>query len=79
MIMENDYDAIRAGIKTAPDVDYANLRIVRIKSTLNIYEMEISEALYEDAKQNPNIVIKNAIPYSWKFDEYNNLTTGVSK
>lgn len=78
IIMENDYDALRAGIKTAPDVDYNNLRIVRIKNTLNIYEMEISEALFDEAKQNPNIVIKNAIPYSWKFDENNNLTTGVT-
>lgn len=44
IIMDNDFDTIRAGIKTAPDADYENLRIVRIK-TLRLDEMEISEAL----------------------------------
>ena len=55
MIMENDYNAIRAGIKTAPNVDYNAMRIVRIKNTLRLDEMEISEALVKEAKDMPNI------------------------
>jgi len=78
IIMDNDYDALRAGIKTAPDVDYSKLRIVRIKNTLNLYDMEISEALYEEAKRNPLITIKSIKSFSWEFDENNNLIAGVS-
>ena len=40
----------RQGIKTAPDADYENLRIVRIKNTLRLDEMEISEALVREAQ-----------------------------
>lgn len=50
IIMDNDFDTIRAGIKTAPDADYENLRIVRIKNTLRLDEMEISEALVGEAQ-----------------------------
>lgn len=50
IIMDNDFDTIRAGIKTAPDADYENLRIVRIKNTLRLDEMEISEALVREAQ-----------------------------
>ncbi len=76
MIMENDWDALRAGIKTAPDVDYANLRIVRIKNTLTLYTMEISEALVPQAQAMGNITITTAVPYHWTFDEFDNLTAG---
>ncbi len=55
IIMDNDFDTIRAGIKTAPDVDYKNLRIVRIKNTLRLDEMEISEALVQEAKNMKHI------------------------
>ena len=36
MIMESDFDAIRAGIKTAPDVNKA-LRVVRIHGFVFVY------------------------------------------
>ena len=49
-MIDNDFDTIRAGIKTAPDADYENLRIVRIKNTLRLDEMEISEALVREAQ-----------------------------
>ncbi len=34
IIMDNDETAIKAGIKTAPDVDYDNIRLLRIRNTL---------------------------------------------
>lgn len=77
MIMESDFDALRAGIKTVPDVDYSNLRIVRIKNTLNLSEMEISEALLEEARMNPSVKIKDTSSFKWSFDSNNNLISGV--
>lgn len=68
MIMESDYNAIRAGIKTAPNVDYNAMRIVRIKNTLRLDEMEISEALVKEAKEMPNIT-GDWTGYDWVFDK----------
>ena len=66
--MESDYNAIRAGIKTAPNVDYNAMRIVRIKNTLRLDEMEISEALVKEAKDMPNIT-GDWTGYDWVFDK----------
>ena len=70
LIMENDFDAIRAGIKTAPDVDYNNLRIVRIKNTLRLDHLQVSEALLNQADTDINIIRG---PENWKFDTNGNL------
>lgn len=72
MIMDSDYDAIRAGIKTAPDVDYDRLRIVRIKNTLCLSEMEISEALWEEAAGKKEIQ-GDGRGFEWEFDKLGNL------
>lgn len=72
MIMDSDYDAIRAGIKTAPDVDYDRLRIVRIKNTLCLSEMEISEALWEEAAGKKGIQ-GDGQGFEWEFDKKGNL------
>lgn len=72
MIMENDYDALRAGIKTAPDVDADRLRIVRIHNTLRLDEMEISEAMLDEAKNNPALSVCSE-PFFWQFREDGSL------
>lgn len=72
LIMDDDYDALRCGIKTAPDVDYNNMRIVHIKNTLSLGVIEISEALVDEAKQNCRLT-----PYGeghlWQFDSGRDL------
>ncbi|MGN0305877.1 MAG: lactate racemase domain-containing protein [Lachnospiraceae bacterium] len=72
MIMENDFDVIRAGIKTAPDVDYSAIRAVRIKNTLRLDEMEISEALVAEAKRMEKIS-GDWKGFYWNFDRKGNL------
>ena len=72
MIMENDFDALRAGIKTAPNADYDHLRIVRIKNTLHLDEMEISEALVQEAKKMENIS-GDGNGFYWEFDTEGNI------
>lgn len=79
LIMDDDYDALRSGIKTAPNVDYDNMRIVHIKNTLSLDAIEISEALLPEAQNNPNLA-QLGEGYYWQFDESRNLisswTTG---
>ena len=72
LIFDSDFDAIRAGIKTAPNVDYQNLRVVRIKNTLKLDEMEISRAMLEDCAANPALTVKSEA-FMWNFDDKGNL------
>lgn len=73
IFMDNDLTAIKAGIKTAPNVDYRNMRIVRIRNTLSLSRMEISAAMIQDVKDLPNVTVATA-PFSYKFDADGNLT-----
>lgn len=75
MVMANDYDAIRAGIKTAPDLDYSALRIVRIRNTLSLDSMEISSAMLPDAEADGRISIASG-PFRWEFGEDGNMAKG---
>ncbi|MEW9669556.1 lactate racemase domain-containing protein [Ammoniphilus sp. 3BR4] len=72
MVMENDSLAIRAAMKTCFDVDYNFMRMIRIKNTLDLEHMFISEYLLEEAKANPNIEILSE-PEFMSFNEYGNL------
>lgn len=72
MILNNDYEAIAAAVKTCSEIDKNNPRIVRIKNSLHIDEIYISEALLEEAKNNPDIEILEE-PKPFGFDENGNL------
>lgn len=72
MVMENDRLAIKAGIKTCSDVDYGNIRMIRIKNTLKIDEIFISESLLDEAKENPDIVILSEAEYI-RFDRNDSI------
>lgn len=73
LIMADDYDAIRTGIKTCPDVDYERLRIVRIKNTLRLDLIEVSESMIDEAT-GKGLSLEEG-PYSLCFDENRNLIT----
>ena len=49
MVLENDRQAVLAAIKTCCDIDPANVRMVRIKNTLHLEDIQISAALMEEA------------------------------
>jgi hypothetical protein len=70
--LANDREAIQAAIKTCNILHFHEVKLVRIKNTLELGEIEISEALLEQAKGNPAIEILTE-PYEWKFDENGNL------
>lgn len=72
IILANDKLAIQAAIQTCNKIDYDNARIVRIKNTLRMDEIYISESLLEEAKKNPRIEILGG-PQELVFDEMENL------
>lgn len=57
MILENEELAIKAAIKTCNAFDLNKARIVRIKNTLEIEEIWISESMLEEARKNKDIEI----------------------
>lgn len=72
LIMDSDLTAMKAGLKLAGTADSGLARIARIRSTLHLGRMEISEALLEDTAVIPNV--RMAVePMYYVFDEYGNL------
>ena len=72
MVLKNDKSAIAAAIYTCNEIDKIRPRIVRIKNSLHIDELYISEALMPEAEAHPEIEIAGA-PFEWEFDEEGNL------
>jgi hypothetical protein len=70
--MENDYYAIKAAVKTCNILDYTKCRMVRLKDTLHLGEIEISESMLEEAKRHADIEIVSE-PYELQFDNEGNL------
>lgn len=55
MVMENDRQAILAAIKTCCGIDQTNLRMVRIKNTMELAEIMISPALFQEARNHSQL------------------------
>lgn len=53
--LPNDEQAIKAAIKTCNILDFNQVKLVRIKNTLDIGEIEVSEALLEQVKAHNNM------------------------
>ncbi|MFY0544093.1 lactate racemase domain-containing protein [Brevibacillus sp. H7] len=70
--MANDREAIQAAIKTCNILNFHEVKLVRIKNTLELGEIEISEALLDEAKANPDVEILTE-PFHWEFDRNGNL------
>ena len=70
MIMPNDRETIRLCIRTCNKIDKTAPRIIRVKNTLALSELEISEAMILELKENMEIIGE---PYAWQFNENGNL------
>jgi len=55
MIMPDDDQAIRLAVKTVPRVKPADARIVRIRDTLTLDEIEVSQALLKEVETHPQL------------------------
>lgn len=72
MILANDKLAIQAACQTCHKIENNNHRIVRIKNTLNVGEIYISESLVKEAENNPRIQILEGVK-EMEFDANGNL------
>ncbi|MFT5875410.1 MAG: hypothetical protein ACI8WT_004403 [Clostridium sp.] len=66
-IMNNDKEAIIIAIKTCTRIEFENVKIVRIKNTLELDEIEVSEVYYDSIKDCIDLKIISE-PYELKFD-----------
>ncbi|MGM0876203.1 MAG: lactate racemase domain-containing protein [Bacillota bacterium] len=70
--LANDRDAIKAAIKTCNILDFSKVKMVRIKNTLEIAEIEVSEALLDHIGQHPELEQLSELK-EMTFDENGNL------
>jgi uncharacterized protein (DUF362 family) len=68
----SDENAIKFGILTGVGTSRKNARVVRIKNTLCLSEIEVSIAYIEELKNSPEIEIISE-PYEWVFNEHRDL------
>jgi hypothetical protein len=73
MIMNNDREAIAVAVKTTVRVKPADAKIVRIRNTLDLIEIEVSEPLLPVVRANPQLfdILGPAAPM--RFDAEGNL------
>lgn len=70
--LPNDKMAIQAAIKTCNILDFTKVKMVRIKNTLQIGEIEVSENLLDYVREHPNLEQISDL-YDLPFDEKGNL------
>jgi hypothetical protein len=68
IIMNNDHDAIALVVKTVPRVKPADCRIVRIRNTLELGEIQVSETMMKEVLARPEDFDVLGEPAAFKFD-----------
>jgi hypothetical protein len=72
MVLRNDCQAIQAAIKTCNILDNVDVRLARIKNTVTLEEIAVSENLLPEVKANRNLEALGT-PYRLAFNEQRNL------
>jgi hypothetical protein len=72
MVLKNDRLAIQAAIKTCNIADFRQVRLGRIKNTLEVHQMQISENLLAEARANPKMQIRSE-SFEFGFNSEGNL------
>lgn len=70
--LANDREAIQAAIKTSNILDFTKVRMVRIKNSLEVGTIEVSEALVEEVSANSHLEVVSE-SYSLEFNQEGNL------
>lgn len=66
--MNNDREALVVALRSCTNITIENAKIVRIANTLELDEIVVSEAAYNDIKDDPNIELIEG-PFQLSFDE----------
>jgi hypothetical protein len=56
--LADEAEAIRASLGFTPGVDLARPRVVRIRNTLDLRTIEVSEALLDDVRREPRLALE---------------------
>jgi MinD-like ATPase involved in chromosome partitioning or flagellar assembly len=72
MVLKNDRQAIQAAIKTCNILDKTGVRLARIKNTVTLDEIAVSENLLPEVTANRNLEAAGA-PCGLSFNEQGNL------
>jgi hypothetical protein len=72
MVLKNDRQAIQAAIKTCNILDKTRVRLARIKNTVALDEIAVSENLLPEVETNSNLKAQGG-PYHLAFDAKDNL------
>jgi hypothetical protein len=72
MVLKNDVQCVKAAIKTCNAADISSVRLVRVKNTVKLDEIEVSESLSSYVSAHPNLETMEG-PYSLPFDGNGNL------
>lgn len=73
IVMNDDHDAIALAVKTVVRVKPADCRIVRIRNTLHLSEIEVSEAMLAEVRARPERFEVLGEPRALAFDAQGNL------
>jgi hypothetical protein len=77
--MNNDREAISLAVKTVVRVAPRDCRIVRIRNTLDLGEIEVSEPLLAEVGRNPERFQIVSAPRHLAFDSEGNLPQPASR
>lgn len=72
LFTHSDRSCIQIALKTCNHIDREHPRIVHIRDTMRLEEIEISEAMVEEARRNPQVELLGE-PRDWPFDAEGNL------
>ena len=73
MIMNDDHDAIALAVKTVVRVKPEDCRIVRIRNTLHLGEIEVSAPMLGEVRARPDRFEILEAPRAWRFDAQGNI------
>ncbi len=73
MVMNTDHDAVALAVKTVVRVKPENCRIVRIRNTLHLGEIEVSEPMLAEVLRQPERFEVVSKPAGWPFDAQGTL------
>lgn len=73
IVMNSDKDMILAALRTVPGLKIEEARIVRIKNSLELTNIEVSVQVLKDMKDRKDF-ISISKPYKWDFDKNGKLT-----
>ena len=59
LIAEDEEEAVKIAVKILRNADKENLRIVKIKNTIELEEIMVSHALLGEVEKNPCLVLEN--------------------